>query len=319
LNEFITYRFPGKEIIQKTGYFKQLSENEVPNGFVVSNFDQSMILNFIEDESQNQEFHFSKETPYCMTAREYYLQAHELLNGINVMQMDKAVFSRIKNASFNYQNSKQLFENLCVKHPKAFVYLISSEHFGTWVGASPEILIEAHDNYLFTTSLAGTKKTNENRDWIGKEFFEQQVVTDYVIQVLKKIKSKAIEQNGPYDYEAGPVTHLRTDISASLDGKNPWEIAKLLHPTPAVSGSPKQEAIDLIQSIEPHQRELYSGMIGVIQENSCKMYVNLRCAQIQEKNIYLYLGGGYTRESIPEMEWVETENKSKTILSSIEK
>jgi isochorismate synthase len=55
-------------------------------------------------------------------------------------------------------------------------------------------------------------------------------------------------------------------------------------------------------------------MIGEITSMEINTYVNLRCAQIINDRIYLYLGGGFTADSIPEKEWEETENKSKTLL-----
>lgn len=319
VSDFITYRFPEKDICHQLGRFIEKDISSDINGFFVSNFDRSKIYEFQTKEDGTKKYHFLKEKPYCMSPREYYLQAHELLNGLNLMQMQKAVFSRVKQLAFETSKIDAFFSRLCEKYPKAFVYLISSDLFGTWIGATPEIVMEAHQGFLFTTSLAGTKKTSEaEKEWTAKEIDEQQIVTDYVLSVLQQNKLNGIEQNGPYDYEAGPVTHIRTDISADLDSKDPWQIALSLHPTPAVSGFPKEQAIQLIQSIEPHQRELYTGMIGVKQANSCKIYVNLRCAQIQENNLYLYLGGGYTPESIPEMEWIETENKSKTLINCID-
>jgi isochorismate synthase len=318
VSDFITYRFPGKDTHHEVGNFIEKDISSDINGFFVTNFDRSKIYVFQTSQHGDKTYHFVEEKPYCMTPREYYLQAHELLNGLNVMQMQKAVFSRIKQVAFDKTKIEAFFSRLCEKYPKAFVYLISSDLFGTWIGASPEIVMEAHQRFLFTTSLAGTKKTTEtNKEWSTKEITEQKIVTDYVLNILQQHKMSGVEQNGPYDYEAGPVTHLRTDISADLADKDPFEIALSLHPTPAVSGFPKELAIHLIQSIEPHQRDLYTGMIGVNETDSCKIYVNLRCAQIQENNLYLYLGGGYTPESIPEMEWIETENKSKTLINCI--
>lgn len=322
MNDYLIYRFPGKELISKNGKFvnKEISENL--DGFFVSNYDHSKLFHFLENNSNTNfddfKFHFSKLSPLCMSPHEYYIQAHELLNDINLLQMDKVVFSRIKQISFQSNLIKSFFFRLLSEYPNAFVYLISSESFGTWIGASPEIILEAHKNFIFTTSLAGTKKVNDDSEWGEKEIVEQQVVTDYVVQVLEKEKLQNIEQIGPYDFEAGPVKHLKTDISAERTNQNPLDLAFHLHPTPAVCGSPKDKALNLIQKVELHDRSLYTGMIGVNTKESCKIYVNLRCAQIQENNIFLYLGGGFTPQSIPESEWIETENKSKTLINCME-
>lgn len=316
----MTYRFPEKEKEAFSGSFVEMLPNEISSGFVVTNLDLSACYLFKEnlEETSEVDFFESDEKPYIMTAREYYLQAHELLNGLNLMQMEKAVFSRIKAVKFDITQCKQLFDILCETYPKAFVYLFSDKHLGTWIGASPEILIETHKGFVFTTALAGTRK-NEDSDWGEKERHEQQIVTDYILKTCEKLGLKSIQTEGPYDFQAGPITHIKTDISAELNGINPWKLARAIHPSPAIGGYPKEQAIGLIHTVEPHQRGLYTGMIGFVSEESSKLYVNLRCAQLFINQAFLYLGGGYTMQSIPELEWIETENKSKTLIECIQK
>lgn len=317
--DLLTYRFPGKEIERKVGRFTLLPADQIEHGFVFTNFQHQRCYLFEEETNASRNaipFHFLDKKPIVISAREYYLQAHELLNGMNMMQMDKAVFSRIKKVSFDERKTEAFFEKLVEKYPNAMVYLVSSEAFGTWIGASPEILLEAHREHLFTISLAGTKRSDDTHfEWRDKEKIEQSLVTEFIENQLKKLHISEIELNGPYDYEAGPVCHLRTDFSAQLNGVDPWKIALQLHPTPAVSGLPRDEAISLIETVEPHHREIYTGMFGFVSPEKTQLYVNLRCAQIQEDSCYLYLGGGYTLQSVPEDEWIETENKSKTLLN----
>lgn len=313
------YRFPGRELVQQTGHFMALRNGEIPNGFVVSNMDLSLCYQFVEDEYAQPGMHFLENRPYCMSAREYYLQAHELLNGINLMQMSKAVFSRVKAVSFDPILTEKLFHELCETYPNALVYLISGKDIGTWIGASPEILIEVHKGYLFTVALAGTKKSEDESDWTQKERVEQEIVADYIREVCVSKNLKSIEVEGPYDAVAGPVTHIRSDISAEMNGVSPWEMVQALHPTPAVGGFPKNQSMTLIASVEPHRRELYTGIVGLIGPDLAKLFVNLRCAQVQENSLFLYLGGGFTPQSIPELEWIETENKSKTLLNCVQK
>ncbi|TNE56193.1 MAG: hypothetical protein EP338_01090 [Bacteroidetes bacterium] len=316
----LIYRYPGKEVTEAIGFFRKLDSKEQPHGFVVSNLDLSDCYQFVESKDREASWHFLEERPYCMSAREYYLQAHELLNGINLMQMDKAVFSRVKAVSFEASQAEKLFDELEKTYPNALVYLLSSELFGTWIGATPEILMEVHRDYLFTISLAGTRDEQEkSREWTAKEKWEQQVVTDYIEEVSKRKQLSDLEIVGPYDYDAGPVSHLRSDISAQMNGISPWEVASSLHPTPAVAGYPQDQSLSLIDSVEPHKRGLYTGLIGFVDDESARLYVNLRCAQIQEEALFLYLGGGYTPQSIPEQEWIETENKSKTILNCVKR
>ena len=318
--EFVRYRFPKQPVVTKTGIFREKQAHEIQTGFVFTDFRREHIYQLEEVSSDAPlTWYYLNEKPLVFTPREYYLQAHELLNGINVFQMGKAVFSRIKQVSFDATKALNFFDALCEKYPQATVYVTSSRLFGTWIGASPEILLETHHEHLFTMSLAGTKRTDDATfEWRNKEKTEQALVTDFIVETLEKNELRDIETTEPYDFEAGPVTHLRTDISARLAAKSAWEIAFQLHPTPAVSGLPRDRALELIQAVEFHDRSLYSGMFGWISPEHVKLYVNLRCAQIQDQFTYLYLGGGFTADSIPEEEWMETENKSKTLLNVME-
>lgn len=314
--DYLRYRYPGSEIVSSQGSIEKLDPQNPKAGFIFTDFLKENCFIFNEESLTNDfEIHFDTEKPYVFTKNEYLNQATSFLNCIQQLQLGKAVFSRIKTTLFETTKTVELFNELCVKYPNALVYLVSSKMIGTWIGASPEVLLEAHDDYIFTMSLAGTKKVNENIEWTEKEIIEQELVTDFITNELKKLEVDSLEIIGPYDFEAGPVEHLRTDISAQISNIPPLEIAFNLHPTPAVSGLPRDAAITLINAAETHNRSLYSGMIGLISENSTRLFVNLRCAQIQEKNSYLYIGGGFTEQSIPEMEWEETENKSQTLLN----
>jgi isochorismate synthase len=91
-------------------------------------------------------------------------------------------------------------------------------------------------------------------------------------------------------------------------------LLKHLHPTPAVAGLPQKIAVQYLSALEQHERRLYSGIIGRMKEGQEQLFVNLRCAQILDNQLYAYVGGGFTADSDPEQEWQETENKSKTLL-----
>lgn len=319
-NDILYIRFPEQEKQLKTGSFFR-SDPYVPyEGLLFTTYEGDQAYTFEEHEIEKNELHFSKDIIPVFTPREYYLQAHQLLNGINLMQLGKAVFSRVKQVAFDTSKCIDLFHQLCEDYPKACVYLISSEIFGTWIGASPELLLESHRDHLFTMSLAGTKATADQAfEWGEKEKIEQDLVTQFIEKQLIYSEVSNIEITEPYEVQAGPVSHLRSDISADLNGKNAWEIAMNLHPTPAVSGLPRDEAMRLISNVEYHKRELYAGIFGYTSPDKTKVYVNLRCAQFQENKAYLYLGGGFTPQSIPENEWIETENKSKTLLNVMQK
>lgn len=318
MKDSLRFRFPNEAIQTYSGEVKPFDSEVQKEGFILTDFNLQETYYFaVSVDNDASEFHFLAEKPHVISKEAYLKEGSVFLKEIQDKKLSKAIYSRVKSVDFDEVKVIQLFEALCEKYPNALVYLLSSKVLGTWIGASPEVLLETDDLYMYTMALAGTKKS-ENIDWTEKEIIEQAFVTDYIVDTLKFIKVDDIHTVGPFDFHAGPVMHLRTDISAQLTETPIWEVAKALHPTPAVSGLPRAEAIDLIHRVEQHERSLYSGMIGFVSQSFTRMFVNLRCAQIQHQHIYLYLGGGYTANSVVENEWMETENKSRTLLDVVE-
>lgn len=314
MGDLLKYRLPFENVISKTGTFKKVKFTELSDGFVVSNFDKSEAFVFVEGGKTEGKAHLVR--PTCYSEEEYLEKAEKFIEEIRTRNLSKAILSRVK----SHQSSKtvtELFEELETKYPSAFVYLISSELFGTWIGATPEILISCNRDRGETVALAGTLKADETSNWGEKERFEQQFVTDFIENQLKELQIESIIKDGPKDRIAGPVKHLETRFQFPLNGQKPIEIANKLHPTPAVSGLPQLEAINLINLVEEHERGLYTGCIGILGERT-DLFVNLRCAQWMSHEYFLYLGGGFTKDSIVEKEWQETENKSRTLLDILE-
>jgi isochorismate synthase len=313
----LIYRFPGKEIIQKDGNFEEFVH--LPkNGFIVSDFKGEK--RYVFKENQNSSIHFQNEhEPVIINKAEYLRKGALLITTLKSIGIKKTVYSRIKELPFNETKSLELFFQLEKAYPNAFIYLLSDENLGTWIGASPEVLLRKVQSNGFTISLAGTKSNEDNSNWTEKEKLEQAYVSDFIKEELGLLNISDIEQSDIYEHHAGPVKHLRTDFNFTMENEKIDAFLKKLHPTPAVSGLPQSLAIELIDQIEKHDRGLYAGFIGEIDDLNASIFVNLRCCQIRKGKICLYLGGGYTADSNPEQEWIETENKSKPISDLIQK
>lgn len=320
MHDFIKYRLPQQEqIIEQTGFFEPFEHLANVEGFIVSAFEPGRSYRFVEDKGHGQKnkpqgwFYYSLTPPPVISFREYLLETQGIINSFDAYSLEKVVYSRVKTVSTDIRTIEEAFYTLCNRYPNAFVYLISSRHFGCWIGATPEVLVHREGNHLFTMALAGTMRVNDKSNWGAKEKHEQQVVSDYILDVLKDNKVEQLEINGPYTHIAGPVKHLKTDISCTLSQNNFEKIVRELHPTPAVCGIPRDTAATIIGQREMHERDFYTGYIGLKSKTSTRLFVNLRCAQIMKDKAYLYLGGGLTRGSIPELEWEETEHKAQTL------
>ena len=312
----LIYRFPNQEITKKNGGFVKI-KNFPKNGFVIQKFKGSDAYVFEEDETQNS-FTFLKNKAPLFTKKDYLKAGKKLVIALQNSKVKKTVLSRIHSQTFDTSKSLELFYHLEREYPSAFVYCFSDPILGTWLGASPEILLTKEKDIFQTTALASTKNADDPSPWNEKEKKEQAYVREFIDRNLQDLSIDAIEQTEVYESFAGPVKHLRSDFHFS-SSNSVETILNCLHPTPAVSGFPQKSAIKLIDELEQHKREFYAGYIGEINDGQTAIYVNLRCCQIIENQIHLYLGGGYTRESNPLLEWEETENKSRTILDIIQK
>ena len=117
---------------------------------------------------------------------------------------------------------------------------------------------------------------------------------------------------------AGRLWHLCTEITAKITPNIPiQEIIQRLHPTPAVCGFPTNKARDFLLENEGYSREFYAGYCGLThlgESHSIDLFVNLRCAQLTDQGIFVFVGGGINSSSQEESEWQETENKAQTML-----
>lgn len=219
------------------------------------------------------------------------------------------------------------FQRMCKMYPHAFVSAIAMPGLGTWLGASPEILVRTFvqdgSRIFKTMALAGTQKLDETTDiknaaWRGKEIEEQALVSRYIINCFKKIRLREFDEDGPHTVAAGNLLHLRTDLTVNMDEVNFPELGsvmlKLLHPTSAVCGLAKEPALAFIEENEHYDRALFAGFLGPVNiHEQVNIFVNLRCMQLLDKKALIYAGAGVTAESDAEKEWQETSLKMQTL------
>lgn len=214
---------------------------------------------------------------------------------------------------------RALFERACRLYPRLMVMLFSTPVSGTWLVASPEILLDGKGHSLHTVALAGTMQFQEGLvDWSEKNRQEQNIVEKYIEGTLAQVSDDVLK-DGPVTMRAGNLVHLRTDFRFHLNGSlTLGHLVSKLHPTPAVCGMPKKEAAAFIMENEGMDRRYYSGFAGPVDiQGETHLYVALRCAELTSSAdgtaATLYAGGGIMPDSDCVSEWMETESKMKTI------
>ncbi len=254
--------------------------------------------------------------------KENYLSSvKELIGLIHRGKLEKAIISRTVHTKLPAGFSPgEFFFSMLESLEESFVYLVNLPGRAIWAGASPEILLLQDRGVYKTVALAGTLPANAPK-WSAKEYEEQGIVAGYIEQKLADNSIEDYKRTGPYSSRSGHVAHLKTEYSFTGTGGDDWlvNLVEDLHPTPAVGGIPKEEAIAFIHRHEPHDREYYTGYLGKWNiHNETQLFVNLRCMKIQGDQATLYAGGGITGSSDPEKEWEETNMKAQTLLSILE-
>ncbi|MDO5665735.1 MAG: chorismate-binding protein [Bacteroidia bacterium] len=352
---FVSYRLPNTPDIytfiqlsnpERISSFKQIEEKR---GFIVVPFSNKKADNtfFISPDIILKNSDFGDEifeeinrykdietekaipsTPLTTSSEEFLSNVTEVISLTQRKRMDKVVISRIKvtKVSENFR-TEEFFCNLSDKYPTAMTYLFQIPEAGCWAGATPELLltIENKNNTAKTVSLAGTQyKTEKSVDehiWEKKEREEQEIVSDFIENILKESKISGYKRSEPRNIQAGQLIHLQTTFEFPLqkDGQQTENLLLQLHPTPAIGGFPKQSACNFILENERHSRRYYCGFLGPVNfGQQTNLYVNLRCTQLIGEVYVLYAGAGITASSVATDEWNETENKMKTIQNVID-
>ena len=208
-------------------------------------------------------------------------------------------------------------------------YLVDSAG-GTLVGSTPETLLAIQQDELRTEAVAGTTRRGASPSEDAaladallaseKDNREHNVVTASILRRLNMVGIEGAVTSKPELLRLGKVMHLRTPVIGTLPSTRRFlEVAGELHPTPAVGGKPRLQALPFIPGFEPHDRGLYTGAVGWVGLNgrSGELVVALRCAELSGARARAYAGAGIVDGSDPAAEATETEMKLRTILDSL--
>lgn len=313
---FLCYKIPNREIQIQKGKWEK-SNDSTKQGFIISDADGEIFWHFNHESdiawNELPLIHCSNCNLPAISEKDYLSRAEKLISAMREKEIEKVVYSRIKVLPFDASDFKTVFNTLCQEYPNNLNYCFNHPELGCWMGSTPEILIQGSGNQFKSMALAGTLPSDApDSDWTEKEYEEQLYVSAYLKELIGK-HGHSTSESERYVVQAGPVKHLRNDFEFTLVAGQFWDFVTELHPTPAVCGVPKEKAKLLYQNHEAHHRSLYTGIIGFVDEGDCTLYVNLRCMQLFKYQAALYVGGGFTIDSNPHKEWLETERKADTL------
>ena len=258
-------------------------------------------------------------------------RAKELIAAGDFMQVQ--VGQRIKK---RYTESPlSLYRALRSLNPSPYMYYY---HFGEFhvVGASPEILVRqeqtAQGQKITIRPLAGTRPrgaTPEQDRLVEQELIadpkeraEHVMLIDLARNDIGRIaKTGTVKVTDAFAIERySHVMHIVSNVEGILpDGMTSIDVLKATFPAGTLTGAPKVHAMELIDELEPTKRGLYGGACGYLSyAGDMDVAIAIRTGIIKDQTLYVQAAAGVVADSVPEMEWRETEAKARALLRASE-
>lgn len=198
------------------------------------------------------------------------------------------------------------------------------------IGATPELLLSRTGDRVICHPHAGSAARSadpvtdrENRESLArsrKDHVEHRVLIDALVETLRPFCARLDVPREPTLVSTPTMWHLATRVTGTLaDGAvTALHLAAALHPTPAICGSPTEAARALVGELEPFDRGHYAGAVGWMDAaGDGEWAVSIRCAEVAQRSLRLYAGGGIVPASDPKAELDETSAKFQTLLRAM--
>ena len=226
-----------------------------------------------------------------------------------------------------------LYRALRSLNPSPYMYFYDFGDFHV-VGASPEILVrqeKTEDGTKVTIRpLAGTRPrgATPEKDKAAevelindpKERAEHVMLIDLARNDIGRIaKTGTVQVTDRMVIEKySHVMHMVSNVEGVLKpNTSNMDVIKATFPAGTLSGAPKIRAMEIIEELEPSKRGVYGGAAGYLSfSGDMDLAIAIRTAVIRNQTLYIQAGGGVVADSVPEMEWLETCNKSMAVVKA---
>lgn len=213
--------------------------------------------------------------------------------------------------------------------PYMFYYHLGGFHL---VGASPEILVRLEGETVTVRPIAGTRrrgKTVEEDHALAadlladpKERAEHVMLMDLGrndVGRVAQIGSVKVTENMQIE-RYSHVMHIVSNVEGRLRPElNAMDVLRATFPAGTVSGAPKVRAMEIIDELEVSKRGVYAGAVGYLGFNGdMDLAIAIRTGVIKDGRLYVQAGAGIVADSVPQSEWIETQNKARALLRAAE-
>ena len=233
------------------------------------------------------------------------------------------------------QSPLSLYRALRSLNPSPYMYFYNMGDFQV-VGASPEILVRQETtpegNKITIRPLAGTRPRGvtpeadiaTEHELINdpKERAEHVMLIDLARNDIGRIaKTGSVKVTEAFAVERySHVMHIVSNVEGLLqDGMSSMDVLRATFPAGTLTGAPKVHAMELIDQLEPVKRGIYGGACGYLSfAGDMDVAIAIRTGIIKNNTLYVQAAAGVVADSIPEMEWRETEHKARALLRASE-
>jgi anthranilate synthase component 1 len=233
------------------------------------------------------------------------------------------------------QSPLSLYRALRSLNPSPYMYYYNMGDFHV-VGASPEILVRQETtpegNKVTIRPLAGTRPraatpeadlaTEQELINDPKERAEHVMLIDLARNDIGRIaKTGTVKVTEAFAVERySHVMHIVSNVEGMLkDGMSSMDVLRATFPAGTLTGAPKVHAMELIDQLEPVKRGIYGGACGYLSfAGDMDVAIAIRTGIVKDDILYVQAAAGVVADSIPEMEWLETEHKARALLRASE-
>ena len=259
------------------------------------------------------------------------LHSKELIAAGDMMQVQ--IGQRLKK---RYTESPlSLYRALRSLNPSPYMYFYDFGGFQV-VGASPEILVRHEStpegDKITIRPLAGTRPrgTSPEHDKATeaelladpKERAEHLMLIDLARNDIGRIaKTGSVKVTEAFVVERySHVMHIVSNVEGLLqDGMSNMDVLRATFPAGTLTGAPKIRAMEIIDALEPVKRGIYGGACGYLSfAGDMDVAIAIRTGIVKDNTLYVQAGAGVVADSVPELEWAETEAKARAVLRAAE-
>ncbi|MGN6474452.1 MAG: isochorismate synthase [Mycobacteriales bacterium] len=249
-----------------------------------------------------------------------------VVDAIHKGDLEKVVLARALDVTAPARlDPRAVAARLAARFPSCFTFVCDG-----LVGASPELLVRRIGRHAESIVLAGTVRRGAGaeedaaleRELLGsaKDAAEHRIAADSVRAVFATVAADMVSDGTPQLLRLANVTHLATHVAGWLGPEPPTalDLAARLHPTAAVGGMPRGDALAMISALEAAPRGRYAGPVGWMDaRGDGEFAIALRCAQLSGDTARLWAGAGIVAGSDPDAEVAETAAKFDAVLSAL--